>query len=768
MTNNGFNYYPPKELESNYYNLPKSRENLDLDLGQYLLKLKRRWKPAILVFLATLGGSVFLSLFLQNSYQAAGKLLFRQNTAASLTGIGEDISSLDSIGVNETPLKNEIEKITASPVLQETIDQLELTDGEGEPLKPKNFAQNLTVELVGGSDVIEVGYNADRPEIAAEIVNTLMTIYVREQIRNNQAEPANAKEFINRQLPEIEVKVETAESELEQFRTENSIIDLQEEKRTIVQDAGAINRQIATLGASYQGKQAQTKAMQSQLGLNLQQAIAANQLGNTPAVKSTLTELSDTEAAIAKERQRFKDNHPSIVSLQEKKANLRQQLEQSIAETVGIGVEVSDGLLNAGDNNKETILENFINLKIEELSLQQQLSSVSQSQQEYLKRADELPRLEKKEQELMRKADTANKTYTALLESLQQARLAENQQTGNVDIIEEAIAPETGSSGRMALILLGFLSGLFLSNLTAIALEWQDRTVKSIPELKKKLPYKVLGVIPQMDDVKEQGVLVKEEPDSYVSELYRMLQANLKFMNSQRAPKVILVTSSVPGEGKSTITANLAAAIAQLGRYVLLIDGDLRKPTQNTLWKAPKTVGLQDLIRDRKPLANAVHRPMPKLDILFSTSRVSNPLALLDSPEMGELIARGRKTYDLVLIDAPPLPVTADVLTLSKMVDGILFVSRLGVVENESADLAQEALTSIDPNILGMVINGVKSKEFEQYSYSSKYGKRYFNQKPANENDNGNSNGNNNGNNNNHSSNQKLEMSSFSNKIDDL
>lgn len=763
MTNNGFNSYPKLESDSNPYNLSPSRERLDLDLGQYLLKLKRRWKPATVVFLVTLGSSILLSLFLSENYQSTGKLLFKQNTEATLTGIGEEASQLTTIGVNETPLNNEIEKILASPILQETIDQLELKDQEGEPLKPQDFAKKLTVELVGGSDVIEISYDSKDPELSAEVVNTLMNIYVREQIRSNQAEPANAREFINRQLPEIEAKVQSAESELQQFRTENNIIDLQEEKKIVVQEIGSINRQIADVGASYQGKQAQTKAIQNQLGLDLRQAIAANQLGNTPMVKSTLTELAETEAALAKERQRFNDNHPSVASLNEKKANLRKQLEQSVASTVGEGVEVSDGVLNTGDNSKQTLLENFINLKIEELSLQQQLGTIAQAQQNYTNRAQELPRLEKTEQELIRKAETANKTYTALLDSLQQVRLAENQQTGNVEIIEAGIVPEKGSSGRLALIGIGVLAGLLFSNLTAIILEWRDRTIKSIPEIKKKLPYKVLGVLPQIEGYQQQGVLVKEEPDSYVSELYRMLQANLKFMTSQRSPKVILVTSSVPGEGKSTITANLAAAIAQLGRHVLLIDGDLRKPSQSTLWKVADIPGISEVIRDQKPLANAVYQPMAKLDLLLSTSRVANPLALLDSPEMGELIAQGRKTYDLVLIDAPPLPVTADVLTLSKMVDGILFISRIGVVEQESAELAQEALTSIEPNILGMVINGVKSREFEQYSYSSKYGKRYFNNKSNKVSLNDNQQ--NHYQNNNH---QKVEISSISTKTNDV
>lgn len=735
MNNNGFNEvnassarleqstvhsYPPKELRTIDGRVLRPKKKANSSFQQHLLKLKRRWKPATGVFLATLGSAIFLSLFLKESYKAEGKLLFKPDTSANLI-VGENSQS--SLLTNQT-LNNEIEKITTSPILQKTIDRLGLTDEAGNPLKPEELARSLDIELVSDSDVIEVSYNGNRPQIAADVVNTLMDIYLQEQIISNRAEPANAKEFINRQLPEVEAQVKTAESELEEFRTTNNIIDLQAEKKIIVEELGTLNREIASLGASYEGKQAQAQAIGDRIGLNLEQALAANELGNTPIVQSTLSELANTEIELSQERQRFNEAHPSIVSLKEKKANLRQQLKQLVAQSIGEGVEVSDGILNSAQTEKETLLDNYINLKIEELDLQRQLSSVSRSQKNYLERANSLPKLEKTEQELVRKAEATNNTYTALLDSLQQVELAQNQQTENIEIIETAAIPEDSSSHRLPLIALGTIAGLLLGNATAIALEWNDRTIKSVAELKQKLPFKVLGIIPQLDDYPQQGITVRDEPDSYVSELYRMLQANLKFMNPKTS-QVIMVTSSVSGEGKSTIAANLATAIAQLGRYVLLIDGDLRKPSQKNLWQT-EAAGLTEAIRASKPLASAVIRPMPKLDLLLSSDKLSNPLALLDSPEMSQLIDRGRKTYDLILIDAPPLPVSADVLTLSKMVDGILFVSRLGVVEQESTQLALETLSSIDCNILGMVINGVKGKEFDRYSYSSKYGKQYF------------------------------------------
>ncbi|HHP7231033.1 MAG TPA: GumC family protein [Xenococcaceae cyanobacterium] len=712
--------------DSTYHqNPPKSREAIDLDINNYFQKLKRRWKAATAVFLLTVGATVAASSLLKKQYQAEGKLLFKANSTTTLTNIGEGVGDLKTFLNNQTPLLTQQQVITSAPVLQQSIDILNLEDAAGEPMKPEDLRKNLAVNIEGGSDVIKIGYQDKDPYTAAKIVNTIMDVYIKEQIRSNQSETANADSFVNNQIPQVEAKLQEYESILQDFREKNNIVDLETEKSILVSELGNLNRQIATIGADLQGTQAQTSALQSQLGLSLNQAIAANQLGNSPTIQSVLGQLAQTESELAEERKRFNDNHPSIASLQEKKASLNQYLQQAISSTVGQGVKVSEGLLKS-DGLKENTLERFITLKIQELSQQRQLASLYQYQQVYLQRAKELPKLEKKEQEMRRYLDTARETYENLLSTQQELQILQNKQTGNVEIIDVAQTPNQGSSGKMAFMVLGVLLGLFLANLTAILLEMQDRTLKTIGEIKQKLPYKVLGVIPFDPEVYRQGIVVQNQPDSFASELYRMIQANLKFVTAQRPPKVILVTSSVPGEGKSTVTANLAAAIAQLGRKVLLIDGDLRRSYQHKLWATNNQMGIKDVITQQVPLSEVVSQPMKQLDLLTAGIIPPNPLALLDSPEMAALVAQGRKEYDLVLIDAPPLPVTADVLTLSKMADGIIFVSRPGVVEHESAELAQETLISTRQKVLGMTINGVNPQEFDRYSYHGKYGKRYF------------------------------------------
>ncbi|MGB5631224.1 MAG: Wzz/FepE/Etk N-terminal domain-containing protein, partial [Waterburya sp.] len=319
-----------------------SRESLDVNLSEYLIKVKRRWKPALAIFLLTLGVTGGLSLLQKKTYQAEGKLVFKKS-ATGIGELGQQASTLEPIISDQTPVSTQIQILESEPVIQQVIDRQKLTDGEGDPLKPKDFRKKLSTEILGGTDVVEIGYKHPNPKTATEIVNSLMDLYIQTQIRGNQSEPAAAREFIDRELPTVETKVRDAEAEISAFRTENNIVDLAEEKKGLVATIGELNQQITTTGSELQGMQAQAAAIQSQLGLNLEQAVKANQLGSYPEVQSLLDQLAKTESNLAQERQRFSEQHPLVISLNEKKNNLTQQLRGLIAANVGEGVNVSQG-----------------------------------------------------------------------------------------------------------------------------------------------------------------------------------------------------------------------------------------------------------------------------------------------------------------------------------------------------------------------------------------------------------------------------------------
>ena len=327
--------------------------------------------------------------------------------------------------------------------------------------------------------------------------------------------------------------------------------------------------------------------------------------------------------------------------------------------------------------------------------------------------------------------EAAQSTYETLLRKLQEIRVAENQNIGNVRIIESARVPEKPASGKKALKLaLGGVAGILLATATIFILELCDTSIKTLKEARDLFGYTLLGSIPYLDkkvtprqnpewDIPD--LPVRDTPRSASAEAYRMLQASLTFITSDKPLRVIVVTSSVPKEGKSTVAANLAAAIAQMGRRVLLVDGDMHQPLQHHIWDLTNFAGLSDVIVGQTEFEAAVTQVMHKLDVLTAGVIPPNPIALLDSKRMASLIEDFAQKYDLVIVDAPALVVAADALTIGKMTDGVLLVTRPGVIDSTSAQAAKESLERSGQNVLGLVVNGVLvENESDSYFYYAK------------------------------------------------
>ena len=198
-------------------------ESLDIDFSTYLQTLKRRWKPGVGIFLLSVTLAALATTLLKPTYTARGKILFKVDRTPALT-LGEEESEISSIVSNENPLSTQIELIYANPLLQKTITALNLQNAEGEPLDPESMEANLQIKIVGGTDVIQLSYQSADPQEAAAVVNTLMTLYIENDILTKKAETAVARDLILQQLPESEANVKEAETALRNFREQYNIV----------------------------------------------------------------------------------------------------------------------------------------------------------------------------------------------------------------------------------------------------------------------------------------------------------------------------------------------------------------------------------------------------------------------------------------------------------------------------------------------------------------------------------------------------------------
>ncbi|WP_445635506.1 Polysaccharide biosynthesis tyrosine autokinase [Nostoc sp. DSM 114161] len=721
----------------------ESRETIDLDLNRYLLMLKRWWIPAATIFLATVMLSAVATRFIKPSYESEGKLLFRipsfkvvGSNLLPTTTEGGSAGDLKSLIASQNPINTQIEVISSPALLQKTIDKLQLKDPEGQPLTVKALQKSLVLKIIGGTDVLRITYSSLDPEEAAAVVNTVMNVYLENDILTSRSEAASTRQFIARQLPKTQEAVDKAERELRIFRQKNRIADLTEETKSAVSIIGNLNTEINTVQAQLDEINAQTNELRQKVNLSSQNAIAVSALSQSPAVQGILTQLQDIERQLASERSRFQDDNPAIINLEAKKANLRALLQQQISQTVGSNAQVPQNLLQIGEL-RQNLIRDFLQSEVQRFGLSQRLASLYNSRSNYQKRVQVIPQLIQNQRELERKLEVAESTYQTLLKKVQELQLVENTNTASSRIIAQALVPTDPVAGKKFIVLLlGVMFGLFLATTTVLFLGMRDRSLKTLKEVRDVFGYTLLGIVPlSVKKVRSrfssaesitQKVAVRDMPHSLTSEMYRMIQANLKFLSSDKVLKTIVVTSAVPKEGKSTVSANLAAAIAQLGRKVLLIDADMRVPSQHHLWELTNAVGLSEVLVGQAEFNTAVSKVMDNLDVLTAGVRPPNPLALLDSKRMASLIdnVSSQSNYDFVIIDAPPLLLAADALSLSQMTDGILLVSRPGVIDSNSANAAQEILERSNYNVLGLVVNGIIDKnESSTYLY---HGHEYF------------------------------------------
>lgn len=700
---------------------------------KYWLVMRRCWLPALQVFSMTMllaGGYAWMQ---RPVYQSQVKLLFTANRSASLTGLSKElvdqIGQLQALSSRDNPLDTQAEVIRSDAVVSKTIDELGLKDANGDPLTAKNLTSRITAKGILGTDVLTISYRSYDPEQTVAVVNKLADIYIQNNVRSNQADAAAAGKFIEEQLPRTEAAVQAADSALRQFKEANKVIELDKESDQAITIIGDLENQTAQARAELADVAAQSKTLQTQLGVSPQQAVMLAALSQTPAVQEVLTQYQQTQAKLEVARTRYLPTHPEITNSERELAALSALLEQRIGQIIGAHQALSLGNLQM-DELRRDLIGQWITVETKRRGLVERITQMMKDQTAYKQQASVLPQLEQKQRELERNLNAAQTTYETLLRRLQEIRVAENQNVGNAQVISPARQADFVGPAKRMILLGGGVVGALLAISTAFALDFMDQSIKTPQEARRLFGYSLLGLIPTYDKtLKNHRVLVRDLPRSSVAQAYRLLRANLRFIGSDQKLKTLVVTSSVPQEGKSEVAANLAAAIAQTGRRVLLIDTDFHLPAQHRIWQTSDGPDLSNVLIHQIPPDEVVRQirtnlcgeTMSNLHVLPAGGPPLDSLALLDSNQMALLIQSFAQHYDFVILDSPPLVGLADAAVLGKIVDGLLLVVRPGVLNVAHAKATKEFLAQSDQNVLGLVINGVDLKTDASGFYSTRY-----------------------------------------------
>lgn len=573
-----------------------------------------------------------------------------------------------------------------------------------DPALLKRFASRLTVAAQGRSSVIRVSFDSSRRDKAALIANTIADQYIYAQLEMKSDAARVTTSWLDERMTQLTAEVRKAEGAVEQYKIEN---DLDGKDGTTLADeqVSELNGQIVLARSNLAEQEAKHRQVNSlyRAGSN---ADSIASVVNSPLI-STLrgqqAELMRKEAELAT---KYGDRHPQMVALRDEKKNLDAKIEEEvkrIIRTLANEVAVAKARLTSletslAEMQGTTNVQGQAAVKLREL--EREAEARRNALQEYQK----------------------NRTSTEGKEGVQKA---------DAQIIGKAPVPQDPSFPNKPLIMGVTLFGsTVLGMLLALMIERLDNGFRTGGEVERMTRLANLSVVPKLKGVKLVADRIVQKPLSAFSEAVRSMYSGLQLSNVDRPPKVVVLTSSVPGEGKTSLAVSLGRLASKGGARVILIDGDLRHPSVGGQFSPRKPqAGLVEVLSGKRDLASVLHRdPISPLEFVPVAAPPSNPADLLASMAMKSMVDILRQHYDLIIIDAAPVLPVADTRLLSRLADKIIYVVAWDKTPREAVMGGLKLLRDANADVAGTVLNQADMRRHAIYGYGSPsygYGTKY-------------------------------------------
>ncbi len=724
-----------ESIREKQYQIIPQEQDTSIDLSKYWHIIRKHWVPTSIVIASVFGLTAIFTFIQKPIYESQGKLVFTKKDAvsslSSLANIAGKVGELGGLTNTSNPVDTESEIIRSAPVVSKTIDALQLKNDKGEPLSTDRFLKTLSLKNIRGTDVLQISYKSTDARESANVVNSIIKNYLSTNISSNRTEASAAKEFLSSQLPKVDEQVKIAEANLRSFKEKNKLVALEVETKTGLESLSRLYETINDIQGRLVAAETSSQSLQQEMRLNTQEAVDLTALSQSSSVQQALTEYQNVQRDIAVARTTYSSEHPAVVSLTRKESALRQELSARVAETIGVSTTLPQQSRRQVGLLTQSLTQDLVKSEVNKLALRSQLDELRKVFINNRMRLDSLPRLEQEQVQLKRQLAVAQETYEQLLKQFQIVQIIESQSVGNARLVEEAVVESDPVSPKIALNLaLGGFIAILLGLGIPLLLESLDRSLKNIEDAQLLIDLPLLGTVPLMTGEANKNIGFSDQNSRLLTDKsyaltnsFEIIQTNLKFSLPDQNLQVIMLTSATPGEGKSFSASNLATVMARKGLRVLLIDADMRRPRQHRIWRKPNIKGLSNILINQTHLEDAIVQVLPNLDLLTAGTIPPNPLSLLDSQSMEDLIKKARDNYDFVIIDTSPLMSVADPLVVSNFVDGILIVIRIGQVHSQEVVMAKALLDQSKVPVLGMLLNGIN----EQNSYGGYYyGRDYY------------------------------------------
>src|SRR5215475_7522660 len=582
------------------------------------------------------------------------------------------------------------------------------------------FLGNLTVKHIQQSRLLDIRFESINPDLAAQILNAHINDFMEQNFRSKYDGTAKATAWLTDQLSELKVKVQNSEDARLGYERQHQIWELDDKQNITTQRLTDLNKELTDAQSDRMRKEALYEFAKAG---NID---AVPQLRENSMLQQLLKRRSEQYGAFVDARNQYGPNFPKVQRIQAQLKEIDSLIDnekRNILETLG------------NDYNAARQREGLLDQALNEQKIE--VNQMSESMVEY--------------NILKRDAEGNKVMYDGLLTKLKEATLAAGLKSSNIRWVDPAMIPSTPTRpAKTRNIALSFLVGLVGGIGLALLREYLDNTVKTPDDVETLARLPSLAVVPAFTDDNGTGrksrllgasvnghekrieLVAQHLPKSQMSEAFRALRTSLLLSQADRPPQVILVTSALPREGKTTAAANLAVTLAQLGDRTLLVDGDLRKPGVGRLLNLSegKYAGLSSYLAgvSSLDLVTVPHPAIPNLVAIPTGPLPPNPADLLSSHRLADAIRQLRSEYKFIVIDSPPIMAATDAVIVSVQADGVLLVVRSGETPKVAFTRTRDLLNSVKCHLLGVVLNAVDSSapdyyySYRYYPYSYGYG----------------------------------------------
>jgi len=680
-------------------------------LQDYLLILRERIWYIVVVFLVVFSSSLVFTLSDTRIYQSVATVqIFRRdpNIMQVQQMLDNDIRSAED-------LNTQLKIIESSTMVKRVADRI-----KGDALKAflapyeRSAADAAFVtELIQKNRKViaprlnlVVGIAFQHPDrfVAAKVAN----IYVEEYLNYIQLVRST---FQNKAVEDLQLNVETQRKKVDQiaqklqrYKESNRTVSLDQRKDIVSDSLKAINLEV---------QKAQILLQTAEVRLNQIKEHRAKReeltglvfVAAQPVIAELTQQLAAQKILSAKIKERYRDLHPEMIAAKNAYAQAERELERAV-----------NSICDQIESDYQAAL----------LGYQQRQQELDRIKKESL----ELDRIAVEYSQIEREFRTEDQILQSIAARTRETSLTSNIETQNARIVDQAVPSmdDKPISPNVPLNLgLGVAAGLGLGLAFAFFVASIDDRVKSSYDIEGVIGLPLIGIIPQLPqmDPADKAQVVVNNSDRQVAEAFLTLHSSLRLKDESKNAKCILTTSTMPGEGKSFTTTNLALTFAAHGERVVVVDCDLRKPNIHKSFRLENRSGVIDICAGTMPIDEVVLRGVqPNLDVIPSGGRAKNPTQILNSKSFETMISDLRKRYDRVFIDTPPLGAVSDALIILPLVDGSIFTIFFNKVRRKAAQFSAKKLIDANVPTFGAVLNGL-NRTFSGYYYAQYYDKSY-------------------------------------------